>query len=78
MPFDSTHVDAVTAAVTELTHAKAAHDAAKDKLKAALPNLEAGMKDGDIFVLGARVNAVQKVGGEVKYVVIPGITDPTP
>ena len=75
MPFLQSHLDALTIATTELTAAKAQHDAARSRLDQTLEALSAGLAEGDIRALAGPVPAVTKVGGVVKYVIVPGLLD---
>jgi hypothetical protein len=75
VPFLQTHLDAVTTAANDLTTAKAQHDAAKTRLDRTLESLSAGLAEGDIRCLTGPVAAVTKVGGVVKYVIVPGLLD---
>ena len=75
MPFQQSHLDALTTAASELTAAKAQHDAARSRLEQTLESLSAGLAEGDIRTLAGPVPAVTKVGGVVKYVIVPGLLD---
>ncbi len=78
MPFQQVHLDSVTAAASELTAARAQHDAAKARLDQALELLAPGLNEGDVRTLGGAVTAVTKTDGKIRYVVIPGLLDPDP
>lgn len=75
MSFQQAHLDALTSAVNDLTVSRAQHDAARTKLDQMLESLSAGLAEGDIRALAGPVAAVTKVGGVVKYVIVPGLLD---
>jgi hypothetical protein len=73
--FNRAHLDAVTADVSSLTSTAAQHDAARSKLDQTLQSLSPGLAEGDIRSLNGPIPAVTKVGGVVKYVIVPGLLD---